>query len=267
MNGTLGRSSTGLLRRLAHGAGLAVAGLCLIGGAAGEELKLVTTLSRDQLVRNFDTIVFHNEFDRNEDSRLRKWADPLRIYLDVRAGDPGVILDTVSAHIAHLAEITGHDIALTEDVTQANTTVVFERDGLLDAVKSDYFAPDFDIRTVMQTNLCIGQYRSNSSYEINKAVVVIPIDRVMSRGRLRACVIEELTQVLGLPNDSDTVFPSVFNDHSPDVDLSPQDVLLIKLLYDARLTVGMPRAAAVAEVREILADWGIKELRIGATDG
>jgi hypothetical protein len=29
---------------------------------------------------------------------------------------------------------------------------------------------------------------------------------------MRACVVEELTRVLGLPNDSDAVKPSIFND-------------------------------------------------------
>lgn len=266
MSGNQGGSRPGLWGRLAQGAALAAAALCLMAGAGQEELRLATTLSSDQIIRNFDTIVFHNEFDDNEDSRLRKWSDPVRIYLDIRAGDPAVILETVGAHVAHLAEITGHDIALTENLAEANTTVVFERDSLLEAVKTDYFAPEFDIHTVMQTNLCIGQYRSNNRFEINTAVVVIPIDRVMSRGRLKACIIEELTQVLGLPNDSDTVFPSVFNDHSSDIDLSAQDVLLIKLLYDPRLTLGMPRQEALAEARAILADWGIKELTIGAAD-
>ena len=264
MSGTLRKPWIGLMWRLVRGGALAGAALCLMAGAGREELRLATTLSSDQLVHNFNTVVFYNEFNKNRDSRLRKWVKPLRIYVDIRAGDPSIILDTVGAHIAHLAEITGHDIALTGNRAEANTTVVFERDGLLDSVKIDYFAPDFDIRTVMQTNLCIGQYRSNDKFEITDAVVVIPIDRVMSRGRLKACIIEELTQVLGLPNDSDTVFPSVFNDHSPDVDLSAQDVLLLKLLYDPRLTVGMPRQNVLAEARAILADWGIEKLTIGA---
>lgn len=266
MTGMLQESTTGFVSRFARVTALAATALCLMAGAAPERLQLVTTLSRDQLVRNFDTIVFHNEFDGNEDSRLRKWTDPLRIYLDVRAGDPALLGNTVEAHIAHLAQITGHDIALTGNIDEANISVVFERNSLLDAVKSDYFAPDFDIRTVMQTNLCIGQYRSNSDYEINKAVVVIPIDRVMSRGRLKACVIEELTQVLGLPNDSDSVYPSVFNDHTPDIDLTAQDILLLKLLYDPKLAAGMPRNKAVAQARALLEAWGIDELRIGAVD-
>jgi hypothetical protein len=87
-------------------------------------------------------------------------------------------------------------------------------------------------------------------------VVVIPIDRVMARGRLEACVVEEITQILGLPNDSDDVVPSVFNDHSPDIELSWQDILLVKLLFDPRLRPGMPRADALANVRMILGEMG-----------
>ena len=250
-----------------RGAVLAAGALCLIAAGGAVTPRLVTTISRDQLVRNFDIIVFHNEFDKNEDTRLRKWVAPVRVYIDVRAGDPVLITDTVRDHIAHLAAISGHDIAVTDDPGAANTTVVFERESHLDMVKSDYFEPDFDIRTVMQTNLCIGQYRSNSDYEITSAVVVIPIDRVMSRGRLKACVIEELTQVLGLPNDSDDVYPSIFNDRSLDIELTAQDILLVKLLYDPRLSAGMARDKVLDEVRTILREQGIKELRFGATDG
>ena len=67
---------------------------------------------------------------------------------------------------------------------------------------------------------------------------------------------EEITQILGLPNDSDEVYPSVFNDHSIDIELSAQDILLVKLLFDPRLRPGMPRADALANVRMILGEMG-----------
>ena len=214
-------------------------------------------LSRDQLVRNFETIVFHNEFNNQTDDRLRKWVDPIRLFLDIRAGDRKLIEFAVNQHVSHLVGITGYDIAVTADKSAANVIVVFDRASALGEVGADYFPPNFDIRQVMQTNLCIGQYRSNDSYEIVRGIVVIPIDRVMARGRLEACVVEEITQILGLPNDSDDVFPSVFNDHSLDIELSAQDILLVKLLFDPRLRPGMPRAEVLANVRTILGEMGV----------
>jgi hypothetical protein len=71
---------------------------------------------------------------------------------------------------------------------------------------------------------------------------------------LPACVVEELTQVLGLPNDSDKVFPSVFNDHSTDVFLTGLDVLLLRMLYDPRIVHGMEEAALRPLLRTIAAE-------------
>lgn len=234
--------------------------LMAAGGDAHDRLNLEVTLTREQLVHNFDTIVFHNEYSSRVDAGLRKWAVPVRIYLDIRAGDPKPIHDTVADHVAHLARITGHDIALTDDPGAANTTVVFEREAFLDGVKSDYFPPNFDLRALVKEGLCIGQYQSNKKYEITKAVVVIPIDLVMPKGKLKVCVIEELTDIMGFPNDSDDVFPSIFNDRAPHVDLSAQDILLVQLLYDPRLRAGMPRQQALDLVRTILTEKGIDEL-------
>jgi hypothetical protein len=51
--------------------------------------------------------------------------------------------------------------------------------------------------------------------------------------------VEEITQLLGLPNDSNDVFPSVFNDVSIDTYISPLDYLLLKALYSSQLKPGM----------------------------
>jgi hypothetical protein len=225
-------------------------------GAARDRHAQSTELSVDRLLRSFDVIVFHNEFDDKVDTRLRKWVDPVRIFLDVRAGNPAMLKRHMEAHVRTLVEITGYDIATVADPGAANITVVFERDNRLEQVAWDYFSTDFNIRMVMRTNLCFGHYHSNAHYEIFKAVIVIPTDRAMSRKKLAACIVEETTQVLGLPNDSDEVSPSIFNDRSTDDELTEQDAILLRLLYDSRLKPGMPREEVLRLVGEIL-----KEMR------
>ena len=69
---------------------------------------------------------------------------------------------------------------------------------------------------------------------------------------MRACVVEELTQVLGLPNDSDAVKPSIFNDQSRYFELTDHDRRMLKVLYDPRITPGMPRNEALRQGRLIL---------------
>ena len=73
-----------------------------------------------------------------------------------------------------------------------------------------------------------------------------------SKEYLRTCVVEELTQILGLPNDSDSVKPSIFNDQSRYSELTDHDRRMLKMLYDPRITPGMPRKEALRQGRLIL---------------
>ena len=68
---------------------------------------------------------------------------------------------------------------------------------------------------------------------------------------MRACVIEKLTQLMGLPNDSDRVTPSIFNDKSRYFSLTEHDRLLLRVLYDARMKAGTARANALVLARQI----------------
>lgn len=228
------------------------------GPVGSDQLILKHDLSREKLLRNFDIIVFRNEFNDRVDTRLRKWVDPIRVYLDVRAGDPALMQSLVADHLRNLSELTGHDIALVRTLQEANVVVAFERDSNLDQVGIDYFESGFDIAAIMQSNVCYGRYHANTRNEIFRAVIVIPTDRAMSRGRLPACIVEELTQVLGLPNDSEEVFPSIFNDKSIDEDLSKQDKILVRLLYDPRLRPGMARTEVLRRVRAILEEMDLR---------
>ncbi len=67
----------------------------------------------------------------------------------------------------------------------------------------------------------------------------------------RSCVHEELAQGLGLANDSPQARPSIFNDDDEFALLTSQDELLLKMLYDPRLSQGMSAQDAAPIVREI----------------
>ncbi len=63
-----------------------------------------------------------------------------------------------------------------------------------------------------------------------------------------SCLHEEITQGLGLPNDSPQARPSIFNDDQEFALLTPMDEMMLKMLYDKRLTPGM----TLAEARPII---------------
>ena len=67
----------------------------------------------------------------------------------------------------------------------------------------------------------------------------------------RSCVHEELTQGMGLANDSPRARPSIFNDDEEFAYLTRHDELLLKILYDPRLRPGMSEAEAQPIVLQI----------------
>ncbi len=77
----------------------------------------------------------------------------------------------------------------------------------------------------------------------------------MSRGLLPSCIVEELTQSMGLTNDSDWVYPSIANDKSVLDLLTGLDYLLLKLLYHPDLKTGMSIAQSTPIVRRILKNF------------
>tara|TARA_B100001971_G_C17800261_1_gene339001 strand:+ start:342 stop:572 length:231 start_codon:yes stop_codon:yes gene_type:complete len=69
---------------------------------------------------------------------------------------------------------------------------------------------------------------------------------------VQSSLLEELSQSLGLPNDSPLVTPSIFSTRDRLTKLSFIDKVLIRTLYDPRLKVGTPKALALRQVRAII---------------
>ncbi len=211
--------------------------------------------SDEEIVRSFDRIVLHTEHREATVKMVRKWVAPIRIYLDVGVADADYYRRLTQGIVDQLATASGHDIRIVDDRAAANVVSTFDRmDRLLDAVEAHY-PGDAWIREIVNTNLCTGRFFSSEAGEIFRAEVFIPTDRASSAGMLPACVIEETTQILGLPNDSDQDLFSIFNDNSAFMDLTTQDLMLIRLLYDPRLEPGMGRAEALATVRRIVPEF------------
>jgi hypothetical protein len=59
-----------------------------------------------------------------------------------------------------------------------------------------------------------------------------------------SCIHEEITQGLGLANDSPLARPSIFNDDEEFALLTPMDEVMLRMLYSPRLRAGMTEAEA-----------------------
>lgn len=213
-------------------------------------------LRLDTLLRDFDIVAFGAEFGQQTDGRLHKWTGPIRYFLDIRAGQAELYRRLTTAQLALLEDLARIEIIEVADPGQANVVIAFDRDADLHATAVHY-VPDIGLdKAMLHGQLCFGIYSLNAAGEIFRGVIGIPSDRAASAGKLPHCIVEETTQLLGLPNDSDEVVPSIFDDRSVLDALSEHDKVLVRLLYDRRLAAGMKREEALTAARAILREQG-----------
>ncbi len=96
-----------------------------------------------------------------------------------------------------------------------------------------------EITNLPRFNFC-SVYSVSEAGNPNVYVSAIAIIRTEHPDLLRrSCVHEEVAQGLGLPNDSPTARPSIFNDDEEFALLTTHDEMLLGMLYNPRLTPGM----------------------------
>ena len=89
-------------------------------------------------------------------------------------------------------------------------------------------------------------------HRITEATIFVRSGEGVRKEVIESCLLEEMTQILALPNDSDLIKPSIFNRRDGLTKLTPLDRSLIRVLYDPSMTVGMPRHQALNKARLLL---------------
>jgi hypothetical protein len=83
----------------------------------------------------------------------------------------------------------------------------------------------------------------------------IVVNNVGGDAQISHCLLEEFTQSLGLPNDSDKLRPSIFSDKDKFQSSRLSDKILVSTLYHPRMLPGMSRKVAFLIVRDIIRDY------------
>lgn len=220
----------------------------------------------DMLARNFEKIVFFNEYARALQGRggaspLRRWESPIRMQIiagpSVPPSEKSRDNDEIKSYARRLSNITGHPIGF---FGKPNFIVIIasedDRDTALDLAAeriSGITAESLDaLRNLDRDTYCaVAAYASGSGASVYTAAVAVI--RSENPGILRqSCIHEELAQGLGLANDSRDARPSIFNDDDEFALLTAHDELLLQMLYDQRLKVGMT-AEEAAPITRIIA--------------
>lgn len=208
----------------------------------------------DYIQESFMKIALEREYKETKHPKLIRWNKPIKLFFESDEGDASLQKELLSVHAQHLAHITGLTIDFTTSPEQANIFVIFTSYDNMENKVRQYIGDPERIRKALDEAICLGNFSRNGQYEITKGSIIIPVDYARRKARFLDCIVEEITQLLGLPNDSNDVFPSVFNDVSIDTYISPLDYLLLKALYSPHLKPGMDVKQAKAAFPKVLAE-------------
>ncbi|WP_258294832.1 DUF2927 domain-containing protein [Pseudosulfitobacter koreensis] len=222
-----------------------------------------TPFSADMLARNFNQIVFYNEYGAGNvasgiPDRLRRWDGPVRMAVSfgqsVPASQRRQDRSDVASYAARLARASGHPIAMgnapnfmvffvSED---ERVQMLTEEATRIPGITAASLAPLMNLGDDIYC--AVAAYATGpDKYTYTAAVAVI---RSENPDLMRlSCIHEELAQGLGLANDSPRARPSIFNDDDEFALLTDHDEMLLGMLYDDRLDIGMSLAEAEPLVR------------------
>ncbi|WP_445941987.1 DUF2927 domain-containing protein [Pseudotabrizicola sp. L79] len=220
-----------------------------------------TPFNDRQLAENFIRIALYDEYargpngpvQRQTESRLRRWEQPVRVAL--RFG-PGVsatsrATDTarIRSYLARLSRLTGHPITLADQSANFTIHIVNEDERRALGPVIQQSLPGLTSGEVagitqmpLSTYCLVYAMSDGDSGRYTRAVAVI---RAEHPDLLRlSCMHEEIAQGLGLANDSPRARPSIFNDDEEFALLTGQDELMLRMLYSPELRPGMTEAEA-----------------------
>ena len=221
-----------------------------------------TPFNERQLAENFIRIALFDEYDRGAGgaaiqrqtvSQLRRWVQPVRVGLrfgrSVPPGQQASDRARVASYLARLQGLTGHPIRLDDSNPNFLVHIVNEEERqalgpALRAALPGVGNPDVAGMTDMppSTYCLVYAQSSGTTSTYTGAFAVI---RAEHPDLLRlSCLHEEIAQGLGLPNDSPSARPSIFNDDEEFALLTRQDELMLRMLYDPALRPGMTEAEA-----------------------
>ena len=170
---------------------------------------------------------------------VKKWKDPINIY--VMGNFTKEDYEIIKEHVAYLNSIKGiPQVSIVRDLNLANVCV--------------NFITQWEMSNRVKIDEVVWGYAKcfwNENYEITNGEVFIVYDRTNQTQR-HHIILEELTQVLGLLNDSDLYEDSIFfNYYSEITRLSHLDDLILRTLYGSGVKSGMRGADAF----QIISIW------------
>ena len=253
--------------------------LCVLSAtthAVEERLPAAKPLTNYEILENLNRIAFVDEYRGTQKAKVRKWVQPLRV--GIQGKPPPEFENMLENYIDELIAITNHPMSLVfsdkmkrekrvakgfNPKTGVNVLLLYQP---IDNLGKHLPEKQFPEKAALLNTLRAGKATCMAKVfrkgpEFRAAYIIIPAKygHPQYGGKiLRTCIVEELTQILGLTNDSDAVKRSMFrqtnnyNDIGSTKFMTSADRLMLKVYYDPQIKVGMPRQQALQVAFNIL---------------
>ena len=220
-----------------------------------------TPFAAHNLSQNFERIALYDEYvsrggqlvAQQTESRLRRWEQPVR--LEVHFGSTVTpeqrTRDTNSlvGYARRLRNASGHPISTVGTNGNFHVLILHEDERRAYGPQLRQLVPgigDTAVNTVedmpRDTFCLVFAFSRGDDPSYTRAVAVIRAEH-LDLLRL-SCIHEEVAQGLGLANDSPVARPSIFNDDEEFALLTTHDEMLLRILYDRRVSTGMDATQA-----------------------
>ena len=197
--------------------------------------------SSEKRLTMFSQVVFAPDYDSTRADYLAKWTSPLRIaLLGEDAEDQKAV---VKSQADALSKLTGLDIALAGRDKTANVTIYFATPEKMEEVAGAAMENRSSIRNALLTNGCASYFDKDAGYRITAARVFVHTGKNVTT--LDSCISQQMTHILGMPNNSNLIQPSIFNAGVQLLQRTTLDLKFVRTLYTPTLLPGMARREAL----------------------
>ena len=219
--------------------GLLAASVILVAIVVLNQPTLRTIARVDDLAEKFEETVFGSD-DGWEVSKIFRWNGDIRIWLD--HGLSASLRAKLWDYSGQLSILTGLRISASPTKDVANIHLYYVPRARFAEVVRRHGKISQPAISFIESVPCFAHV-PNDRYILDRAV--IGIGTLLSRRSTESCLLEELYQALGPAKNSWKLLPSISSGDGSATELSVNDKILIRTLYDDRITPGMKRAEAM----------------------
>ena len=199
--------------------------------------------SPDALLRNFERMAFGEDGPALEWSTLERWGQPVAAILVGDGGEPyRADIETV---FAIFEAMTGLEFTLPQADSAADIEIFFSERAWFRSATANRFPQSGRV-------LCFANTLTDFSGTVISAVAVIPND--LRETRVDECIAHELMHTLGFPGHPSRTLNSALRNGNASRNLTVNDMILIRTLYDPRLRPGMLRGEVLLLAKEIIGE-------------